>query len=288
MTYTLNLKFSAPVGIGRLQDYFLRRRRYVRQKNTWAYRNPETRVEFWFEGRPLGPLFLGRFMTQAEFTVNYGRPSYFGLEAEIELSAFIAEFSPQIDDPQFDGMGKGPYSPEAFFRAWNAGNEFAAGSLQGEPMNHTFHGLPRSTLQSVWTWIYQRDERRVRTSRRQDVAQLEFVLLDGRPRTIALWPLQVPIVLPEVDYVMLGRQASNDLEWAVCSWGKVENAARLAGFDASARPLDLRYEDPPRSIAALFKDAAALDPQTVRRLEPVELIDSEILEAVNSQAIQVA
>ncbi|MFM0009145.1 MULTISPECIES: hypothetical protein [Paraburkholderia] len=42
--------------------------------------------------------------------MNYFRPHDFGLEAEPEVRFFINRFEPQVQDPQKDGMGNGPYS----------------------------------------------------------------------------------------------------------------------------------------------------------------------------------
>jgi hypothetical protein len=59
------------------------------------------------------------------FRMNYFRPHISGLEAEIELSAFVNAFACAIHDPQLDGMGDGPYSASGFLRGWNTGNAFA-------------------------------------------------------------------------------------------------------------------------------------------------------------------
>jgi hypothetical protein len=60
------------------------------------------------------------------FNLNSVRRHVFGLEAEPLVTAFVRQFDLEVDDPQADGMGKGPYSPERFLRGWNAGNRFGA------------------------------------------------------------------------------------------------------------------------------------------------------------------
>lgn len=89
------------------------------------------------------------------FNINYVRPHIFGLEAEPVLTAFVRKFSLDIDDPQSDGMGKGPYTPEGFLRGWNAGNLFGYRAVlsQGQPMA----SLPRATNHMVWTWNVERE-----------------------------------------------------------------------------------------------------------------------------------
>ena len=57
------------------------------------------------------------------FNVNYFRPSYFILEAESEIMAFVKHFDLLVSDPQCEGMGQGEYDAAKLVRGWNFGNE---------------------------------------------------------------------------------------------------------------------------------------------------------------------
>ena len=46
--------------------------------------------------------------------LNYYRPHIFGMEAEPEVSGFVATFEPIIMDPQIGGMADGEYSRDGF------------------------------------------------------------------------------------------------------------------------------------------------------------------------------
>jgi hypothetical protein len=59
---------------------------------------PTTGVYFWITLRRARNILLQRTVASAEFEINYNRPSFFGIEAERELSAFIAAFQPRIED----------------------------------------------------------------------------------------------------------------------------------------------------------------------------------------------
>lgn len=78
---------------------------------------------------------LKKNVVSTAFEVNYNRPNFFGLEAEIELSAFVTEFQPRIHDPQMRGMGDGPYFGEGFLSGWNFWN--VLGIRAGPAVNPT-------------------------------------------------------------------------------------------------------------------------------------------------------
>src|SRR5271157_2989471 len=94
-------------------DYFRLRRNYkVNLPQAW-YENEDTGVYFVFElsseinqnGGRSYPITL---------SINYLRPSFFGLEAEPEVSAFVRAFDATVSDPQTNGMGEGEYHSDLF------------------------------------------------------------------------------------------------------------------------------------------------------------------------------
>src|SRR5436190_1435106 len=99
----------------------------------------------------------------AFFNINFFRPSFFGLEAERELTRLVQHFDFVVSDPQGEGMGNGEYSPEGFLRGWNAGNRFAVGAMrqlrqQGEEPIGGNLSLPQADLRAIWEWTCDREE----------------------------------------------------------------------------------------------------------------------------------
>jgi hypothetical protein len=114
MSYDLDLYFKPAVSRSHILQYFAARRHYTVEGNNAVYQNPDTGVYFFLRLRCARSVLLQKNVIAAEFEINYQRPSFFGTEAEIELSAFVAAFQPRIEDPQMRGMGQGPYSREGF------------------------------------------------------------------------------------------------------------------------------------------------------------------------------
>lgn len=142
------------------------------------------------------------------FNLNYLRPHTFGLEAEPEVSAFIEAFGCAISDPQMDGMGDGPYSPEGFLKGWNAGNRFAYSSIGAQ---HGFEDrllVGDAMIEAVWRWNRLRAE----TANELPnffVPRLNWARLreDGAPVAAAIWGEGVAIAIPEAaTHVILARQ----------------------------------------------------------------------------------
>src|SRR5436190_13882956 len=99
---------SAQISQEDFRSYFQKRPAYELHGNQAAYQNKETGVYFSFEYGDTPP----GFKYLASFNINYYRPHYFILEAEPEVSRFVERFGFEVHDPQTDGMGDGPYTPE--------------------------------------------------------------------------------------------------------------------------------------------------------------------------------
>ena len=113
MTYGLDLFFKPAVTLSRISQYFLDCKYFRVIGNEVFYENPDTQVSFFFHLRFGRSLLLKRTVVAAEFEVNYGRPSWFGDEAQIELSAFMAALRPRIEDAQMRGMVWAPIQATA-------------------------------------------------------------------------------------------------------------------------------------------------------------------------------
>lgn len=110
MSYDLFLR-PRKVAIGKkdFEAYFQDRRFYDAEAGHAAYSNEETKAYFSFEWVDARDDEEGELYPIA-FNINYFRPSYFIMEAEIEVSALVRAFDLVVDDPQWKGMGSVPGS----------------------------------------------------------------------------------------------------------------------------------------------------------------------------------
>jgi len=278
MSYTLEIDFKPAVAPQRISAYFAAREHFKMVGNQASYGNERTGVNFWFTFRFRRDLLFRKVIKSAEFEVNFFRPSFFGLEAEIELSAFVAMFRPRIFDPQIDGMRTGPYSGEGFLRGWNFGNAFAARDIPPEGSDHTDCAMPESALRAAWEWNYRIPKRVRQVKDRQFVPMIKFFRMNGRPATIAVWPLGMPISLPKVDYVLIGQSDDGEKRFGLAPWPEVLDLARSAGFDVSGTTLELAYRQTPEPIAKWFQDIPLIDLKSFEFLEVHKLLDDETIE----------
>ncbi|HEY6926625.1 MAG TPA: hypothetical protein VI653_24280 [Steroidobacteraceae bacterium] len=281
MSYDLHLYFDKGVSHRGFLEYFAGRRHFTTQSNEITYQNPDTGVGFLIRYDSSKGFLARKSIGAAHFELSYFRPSYFGLETEIELSALVANFAPRIEDPQIQGMGSGPYSGEGFLRGWNYGNSFAAGAILASHPQHKVPAMPAHKLLAAWKWNYNRQQRLAQVGERQFVPGIMTVAVANTPSLVVVWALGMPVVLPAVDYVLVGRDEGGVKRYGLAPWTEVLAQLRRAAIDVSGDPLDIQYPVTPAPIARWVAQIPAVDVQTLPRLAPHEIIDSEILEAAS-------
>jgi hypothetical protein len=251
VTYDLYLRFQRPIESRHVGDYFAGRKHYVSQDDVILYENPDTKVNFWFEFRQKRSLLRGAVISDLHFEINYSRPRFFAREAEIELSALMKEFRPTIFDPQIQGMRDGPYSPDGFLRGWNFGNTFSARRVldPGPRERPTRWTLPERKLQAAWEWNYRRDAWRRAAGGRFFVPHIVVDVVGGRPGLSVMWALGMPILLPEVDYVVIGRDEEDRKVLGVVPFAEAADVIRAAGVETGILPIAVDYTEPPDVIA---------------------------------------
>lgn len=211
MSYDLFFHAEPLPSVDQVRDYFSERPKYeVQEAQAW-YENQTTGVYFSFNYN------VGDDGLSLAFNMNYNRPSFFGLEAEPEVASFIAAFNLRIDDPQADGMDKGPYSAEGFLRGWNAGNRFGVSVMKT-------HGgaaatLPQASNTGIWCW------NRMRESYLDFLGSIEMLptfvptimllTAEDDPTTViraAVWGDAMAFMLPEVDRIIVPRE-DRSMQW---------------------------------------------------------------------------
>jgi hypothetical protein len=219
-------------------------------------------------------MLFQRIVAFAEFEINYYRPSYFGIEAERELSALVTAFQPRIHDPQMHGMEEGPYSGDGFLRGWNFGNVFSARGALGSEIA-TMAG---DDLHAAWAWNYDCAERE-RRNPSCFVSTIVFFRVEGRPSRVAIWPEGRPVLLPRVEYVLVGRMVSGEKRFGLAPWSEVVDVVQRAGFDTTQDPLKLAYFRPPPLVATWVANVPLIELDTLQRLSADRILDAELIAA---------
>ena len=208
-------------------EYFRAREHYQIETPQFFYENKDTDVYFTFEfdDPPEG--------AQDEYipvtlNVNYFRPSYFILEVEPEVTAFVRHFDLLIFDPQTHGNDGEVYQKDLLISGWNHGNEFAYAALLSKPASREkVATLPAATLTEIWRW---NRGRHALDFGDKFVPRIFFIQIDGRVCTAAVWPDGIPTVTPRVDYLIVPRKELAPQR----PFRTIEDRALLAWEDARA------------------------------------------------------
>jgi hypothetical protein len=197
-----DLYFKARSGVvdrAGMLKYFASRRHFKEISSGIVYNNKNTGVYFSMEWRE-----DAKHAYPVAVNINYFKPSFFGVEIEPEISGFVREFDLLVLDPQAGGMGEGEYVPELFLAGWNAGNEFGYASiLEDCAAARGVMTLDSSVLLNAWRWNYQRDALSDFLEHAVFVPDVKYLQVDGVSGTCVMWSELYPIVLPQVDYLVV-------------------------------------------------------------------------------------
>ena len=195
MSYTLDLYFEPAVRRRRLLQYFTARRHFTVAEDHVLYKNPHTEVRFVISLRPGRNLLLQRTIVSAEFEINYCRPSYFGIEAEIELLVHSwRHFGRGSMMHRCAAWKKDLIPARALPSGWNFGNLFGARvAVSKDNPNLGITSMPAEKLRAAWAWNHRRAEEAKRLDHRRFVPTLTFFTVEGRPSSVVVWALGMPI-----------------------------------------------------------------------------------------------
>lgn len=207
MSYDLFLRpRKGAIGKKDFEAYFQDRRFYDAEAGHAAYSNEDTGAYFSFEWVDDRDDEEGELYPIA-FNINYFRPSYFIMEAEIEVSTLVQAFDLVVDDPQWKGMGKGEYDAEVLVSGWNAGNESAYDILLERPEQRShLRTLPSATVLEAWRWNFERNARQQRVGDTKFVPQILFLEVEGQLTSAMVWPDGAPLVAAPVDWFILAGE----------------------------------------------------------------------------------
>jgi hypothetical protein len=294
MSYDLFMKpRSGSVSRERFTEHFAARPHYKIEGDQAWYRNDDTEAYFVFEysdttvsnapddeGEPRCPL---------SFNLNYFRPSFFGLEAEPEVRAFVETLDLLVEDPQANGMGTGGFDSAKFLSGWNTGNAFGCQAIlkQHAPEIHT---LPTAEIERIWRWNHARARRQAQIGEQCYVARIFFVEAGSGAQTATLWPDAITSVLPKADYVIVGR---NELapkgffgkkpDTLLVDWKELEPVIAANAAQETTDAFRLTYASPPDGVAQFVRNL----PKRSRKFTGISadaVINSELFEKAPSNA----
>ncbi|AYG68684.1 MULTISPECIES: hypothetical protein [unclassified Rhizobium] len=277
MSYDLHLDFHTSAGIEEITKFLSARGNYQLSGKQAVYHNAITGVYFTLAFSEEKRGLFRKNTAKADININYCRPSFFGLEAEIEITPLLQRFPCQIHDPQMNGMGDGPYSKEGFLRGWNAGNEFGVDAILSQSSDPILY-LPSSQLHNAWRWNYDLPLRQAKCGDKQFVPQILYMLIAGRVYTIAVWGDALPAVLPEVDFVLLARQEGANSVFGFASWDEVAKLLTANGYQNGPDGFNLDYAIAPRPIADFALGFAPVDRSELVKLSPDRVLDQELVQ----------
>jgi hypothetical protein len=269
-----------------LRSYFEGRGNYQVSASQALYENQDTGVYFSFDFQAEKGKKRASAWVPLAFNVNYYRPHVFGLEADLELGEFVRAFDLLVSDPQNEGMGDGEYSSEGFLRGWNTGNRFAyhaiLNSSEGRP--ESLDAMPAAWIERCWRWNIRRKELQAKKEE-TFVPSIMVLRHQGKLATVACWPDAIPVVLPRVDLLLLGRdelipseqRREGQPDMALVTWEAFERVRVgrqvLKGRDDC---VVMAYKAAPESFVKFFLDA-----ESVGKLEGVpldQILDAELVQ----------
>lgn len=280
MSYDLFLRGrdGAPIDRGAFEAHLRARRHYRVEAGHAQYGNDDTGVYFHFDHDEQSGVVA--------FNLNYFRPHVFALEAEPEVSAFVEALGCSVDDPQVDGMARGPYRREGFLRGWDAGNLAAHRAfLEHGGDRGGLLTLPAATIERYWRWNLARAELAAELGDAVFVPKVRYFQEQGRVLSSVIWGDAVPIALPEVDRVVVVRDAlRTDDDGDRPAFAVVDGAAaraQLAAFPARPGPVACvvgRWDPPHPGLVDWFRAQPSregtLDGASLDRVLCAELVDA--------------
>jgi hypothetical protein len=202
-----DLYFTKPrITKDQFAEYFRSRQNYEVSDQQAIYQNEDTGVYFVIDYNEPCDSDPEAIASSATLNLNYYRPHVFALEAVGEIASFIDHFGFSIHDPQNEGMGDGPFSTDGFLKSWNHGNEFGYSAiLRGENAPDKVWTLPSSRLESIWRWNLNKSSVQDSFAEDRFVPRIFFMVIQGRVASVAVWPDAISELVPEADFLIIGR-----------------------------------------------------------------------------------
>lgn len=269
--------------------YFLDRPHCKCEESQAWYDNEDTGVYFQFEFQTTQSIEDDIDESIEHFPValhvNYLRPSYFIIEVEREVSAFVQHFDLLVSDSQVNGMGEGEYNAEKLLSGWSSGNEFGYTSiLRNENNRGGIAHLPAEQLHNAWRWNWLRSQVQADLGDSKFVPRIMFINLGGITVTSTIWPDGIPVVVTPVDYLCIPRKElalrkffrkKEDITFV--AWDKALPVLLAHGTQRIDGSISLNYTTPPPDVVK-FVQSLPVEKRPITRLSPDMVLDRDIYE----------
>jgi hypothetical protein len=185
------------------------------------YENPDTGVYFmidWnepLEDDPESDEYLNQFddfeYLNFSFSINFIRPGYFGLETFRLIEKYVKELDLFVLNAQDDSDDENvlvepkKFPPGYWQHQWHAANE--------QIILDNFSEIEAEYMpadKSNYLWWYQFHRQQLEDSLNEDIFVPNTFILkmnaDGKLYSACVWPQHIPIILPPVDFVLIGKE----------------------------------------------------------------------------------
>ena len=270
MSYDLFFEAGAGKTLNKksFQAHFKSRPNYQLENGQALYQNEDTGVYFIVDEPEEGVV---------PFNLNLFRPHVFGLEAAIELEAFVKAFAATVTDPQ-GGMEE-KFSSNEFIRGWNEANEFAYRAMM-QQQDAPPHTWPSKKIRDVWEWNYQLAALREKKGEAVFAPTIFAIDMNGQAKAVVIWPPDCAILMPAVDGVMvpLAQSGKQSEELALVPWEEVFPVLRP--YLQSGRGIKryrMAFEEWPSEVAGFLAKRRKAIPK-MKGIGMDEILDREIVE----------
>jgi hypothetical protein len=232
------------------------------------------------------------FPALASFSLNFNRPSFFVLEADIEVGQFVGNFDLVIHDPQSDR--RGAYLSEEFISTWSRSNAGICSYMARQYQSKTYL-YKGDELTRIWRWNYQLEDRQNEIGDNTFAPNISFLEMNGEIKSYAVWGDGMSILLPKVDILILARQElkphrglekDEEPEYSVVEWADVE--ALLRGYSRNDLPIEnfiLDYELVPEEIELFFRKQAITGLDGIKTLPMDQIHDIEFYSSGDGEPV---
>ena len=260
--------------------YFSGRDGYRFQGGQALYSNEDTGVYFNFENNNGED---GSAQTIA-FNMNYYRPSYFALEAEPEVHAFVRALDLVVSDPQINGMGEGEYNSDLFHSGWRAGNEFGIHAILGHQKKPDIvYSRPMEDLHRIWRWNSGRKQYQSELGDKIFVPRVMFLRTGNEASSAVVWPDGAPTIIPEVEYLIVVRNElaprrllSKKNDVVFLERGLADKILSRYGSTDAAGTTALTYKERPNEVIS-FVRSLKTSAEPKQGLAPDQVLDRELV-----------
>ena len=180
----------------------------------WMYENADTNVYFTIdwnspdeEDDEAGEIYQDFINTNFSFNINYFRPNFFGLETFPIIHKFIQDLDLYVYDPQ---EKEGDTTPRKFtgtelLGSWINSNNHVT---KGQHNEYNLEYMP--VEKSNYFWQYQYRKAALENEITEDIYIPNLFIiketLSGLLHTGCAWTTHVPLVLPNVDVVIIQKK----------------------------------------------------------------------------------